>query len=147
MRAGRAGALILKVMDDLEVGEFTIRAAELDESFDTSGGPGGQHANRNETAVRLRLDVPASSLPDEVKDKLVEKLGETIEVSASESRSQFRNRALARRQLRAKIEEALKEEPVRRRTRPTRASKRRRVAEKRARSETKRLRQPPSPND
>jgi ribosome-associated protein len=134
-------------MDDIEVGDLTIPAGDLEETFDTSGGPGGQHANRNETAVRLRLDVLASSLPEDVKHKLVGKLGETIEVSASESRSQFRNRALARRQLRDKIDKALQEQPKRRATRLTRASKKRRVAEKRARAETKRLRQPPSPND
>lgn len=134
-------------MDDLTIGEYTIPEAELDESFDTSGGPGGQHANRNETAVRLRFHVRNSSLPEEVQERLIDRFGETIEVRASESRSQFRNRALARQQLKEKLEKGLQKSPRRRRTRPSRASKRKRVAEKRARSEVKRLRQNPSVED
>ena len=130
-------------MDHLDVGRYTIPAAELDETFETSGGPGGQHANRNATAVRLRFDISASSLPDEVRSKLVERIGDVAEVVAADSRSQFRNRALARRRLRERIEKALLDPPKRRRTRPTRASKRRRVEDKRARGRTKRLRQPP----
>jgi ribosome-associated protein len=134
-------------MDDLDVGGYTIPGAELTETFLTSGGPGGQHANRNETAVRLRFDVTASSLPDDVKARLTERIGEIVEAVSSESRSQFRNRALARQRLRAKIEEALIERTSRRRTRPTRASRKRRLAEKRARSEVKRLRRRPRTED
>ncbi|MGH3650846.1 MAG: alternative ribosome rescue aminoacyl-tRNA hydrolase ArfB, partial [Acidimicrobiia bacterium] len=135
--------ITLSCMDDLEVGRHTIPGAELEEIFVTSGGPGGQHANRNETAVRLRLDVAASSLPSAVKAKLSQRIGEVVEVVASDSRSQFRNRALARKRLRAKLEEALVDKSPRRRTRPTRASRQRRVAEKRARGEVKRLRRSP----
>lgn len=134
-------------MDDLEIGPYTIPAAELEEIFETSGGPGGQHANRSATAVRLRFDVTASSLPDEVRSRLSKRLGGLVEVSSSESRSQFRNRALARRQMREKLEAALEEKPKRKKTRPTRASKRRRLADKRARAEKKRLRQPPRIDD
>jgi ribosome-associated protein len=134
-------------MDDLEVKGHVIPAAQLDESFDTSGGPGGQHANRNETAVRLRFDVAASSLPESVKQTLQERIGDVVEVHAADSRSQFRNRALARQRMKDTIEEALKPRPKRKKTRPTRASKRRRVEEKRRRGETKRLRQPPAPQD
>ena len=130
-------------MDDLEVGRYTIPGDELEEIFETSGGPGGQHANRSATAVRLRFDVAASSLPDEARSKLTGRLGDVIEVTAADSRSQFRNRAIARRRLKERIEKALVDPPKRRRTRPTRASKQRRLEEKRARSETKRLRQPP----
>lgn len=134
-------------MDDLAVGPYTIPAPELEELFETSGGPGGQHANRSETAVRLRFDVAASSLPDEVKDRLRTRVDDVIEAVASDSRSQFRNRALARQRLRAKIEAALVDEPKRKRTRPTRASKERRVAEKRARAEVKRHRRRPEPEE
>jgi ribosome-associated protein len=134
-------------MDDLEIGGYTIPAAELEESFATSGGPGGQHANRSETAVRLRFDVAASSLPDDVRRRLSDRLGEVVEVSSTKSRSQFRNRAMARRQMRDKLEEALKEKPKRKKTRPTRASKRRRLADKRARAEKKRRRQTPRADD
>lgn len=134
-------------MEDLRIGQYTIPDAELEESFDTTGGPGGQHANRNETAVRLRFHVPASSLPDDVQRRLIDRYGETIEVRASESRSQFRNRALARQQLKERLEKGIRKEPRRRKTRPSRASKRKRVAEKRARGEIKRLRQNPPVDD
>jgi ribosome-associated protein len=132
-------------MEDLHIGPFTIPAEELEETFETSGGPGGQHANRSATAVRLRLEIAASSLPNEVRARLRERIGEYVEVVAADSRSQFRNRALARQRLREKIEKALVERPKRRRTRPTRASQRRRIEAKRTRGETKRLRKRPDP--
>lgn len=134
-------------MGPLEVGAFTIPADELEESFSTSGGPGGQHANRNETAVRLRFRVAESSLPEDVRAKLTARLGDPIEVTATDSRSQFRNRARARHRLKEKIEAALREDPKRRATKPTRASQQSRVEKKRARSETKRLRRTPPPED
>lgn len=129
------------------MGPYTIPAAELEEIFETSGGPGGQHANRSATAVRLRFDVVASSLPEEVRLRLAERLGNLVEVSSADSRSQFRNRSIARRRMREKLEKALADEPPRRETTPTRASKRRRLATKRSRGETKRLRRPPPIED
>jgi ribosome-associated protein len=93
--------------------------------------------------VRLRFDIAGSSLPDEVRSKLRDRIGEYAEVMAADSRSQFRNRALARQRMREKIEKALVDPPKRRRTRPTRASQRRRVEGKRAKARTKRLRKPP----
>lgn len=131
-------------MDDLKVGRYTIPASELEESFETSGGPGGQHANRNETTVRLRLDIASSSsLPDEIRSKLRERIGDVAEVTAADSRSQFRNRALARKRLQEKLRQAMVDPPKRKKTRPTRASKRRRLEEKKHRGRKKRLRQPP----
>lgn len=134
-------------MDDLAVGAHMIPASELEEVFETSGGPGGQHANRSATAVRLRFDVVSSSLPDEIKTKIRSRIGDTVEVVAADSRSQFRNRSMARRRLKERIEQALVESPARRPTKPTGASKRRRVEEKRTRSEVKRLRKRPDPDD
>lgn len=134
-------------MDDLAILDFRVRGVELDESFETSGGPGGQHANRNATAVRLRFDIAASSLPDEVKQTLNDRIGESVEVVAADSRSQFRNRAIARQRLKEKLEAALIEQRARRPSKPTRASKRRRLEQKRARSQTKRLRRNPGPDD
>jgi len=134
-------------VDDLDIGPYTIPAAELEEIFETSGGPGGQHANRSATAVRLRFDVVASSLPEEVRLRLAERLSNPVEVSSAESRSQFRNRSIARRRMREKLEKALQEQPLRRETTPTRASKRRRLAAKKSRGETKRLRRPPPIED
>ena len=125
-------------------GEWGIPETELEERFDTSGGPGGQHANKNETAVTLRLDLRSTSLPDHVADRLIGKLGNPIvEVTAADSRSQWRNRALARRRLAEVLEEANKPRARRRRTKPTRASKQRRLEEKRHRSEIKRNRRSP----
>lgn len=134
-------------MEHLEVGPYTIPADELVETFETSGGPGGQHANRSATAVRLHFDIGSSTLPDHVRDKLRERIGDTTEVTAADSRSQFRNRALARRRLKERLEQALVDPPKRRKTRPSRRSQLRRLEKKRARSETKRLRQRPSDED
>jgi ribosome-associated protein len=134
-------------MEGLEIGEHTIPEQELVEIFSTSGGPGGQHSNRSETAVRLRFDITVSTLPEEVRATLLSRLGEVVEVTSSESRSQFRNRALARQRLREKLEAALVEHPKRRKTRPSRAAKEKRVDQKKARGETKRLRRNPSPDD
>lgn len=130
-------------MEDLKVGHYTIPAPELEESFETSGGPGGQHANRNETTVRLRFDIANSSLPGEIRAKLLERIGDVVEVTAADSRSQFRNRALARKRLQERLRQAMVDPPKRKKTRPTRGSKRRRLEEKRHRGRKKRLRQPP----
>ena len=134
-------------MDDLQVGEWTIPAAELEERFDTSGGPGGQHANRNETMVRLRLDVERSSLPDDVKSKLIGRLGSVIQVTSSDQRSQSRNRETARLRMKERIESALVEPKTRKTTKPTKASKKRRVEDKKARSEVKKARRRPTVDD
>ncbi len=133
-------------MEDLVVGHLIIPATELDERFETSGGPGGQHANRNETAVRLRLDVTASSLPEQVKHTLIAHLGELVEVTATEERSQARNRETARRRMIEKLESALHEDKPRKATKPTRASRERRLSQKKARSDVKRQRRAPRTN-
>ncbi|MEE8406489.1 MAG: alternative ribosome rescue aminoacyl-tRNA hydrolase ArfB [Acidimicrobiia bacterium] len=134
-------------MEDLVVGSLTIPASELEERFETSGGPGGQHANRSETTVRLRFRVSESSLPIEVRERLVSRLGDLVEVSSAESRSQHQNREMARRRLAARIEEALADPKPRKKTRPTRASKNKRLTEKKARSEVKKQRQQPRIDD
>jgi ribosome-associated protein len=83
-------------------------------------------------------------VPDDVTDRLIGRLGRpVVEVTAADSRSQWRNRALARRRLGDVLEEANKPSARRRRTKPTRASKTRRLEEKRHRSEIKRSRRPP----
>jgi ribosome-associated protein len=134
-------------MEDLVVGSLTIPAAELEERFETSGGPGGQHANRNETAVRLRFRVMESSLPIEAREKLVSRLGNIVEVSAAESRSQLQNRDMARRRLAERIAEALVDPKPRKKTRPTRASANKRLTEKKARSDVKKQRRRPGIDD
>jgi ribosome-associated protein len=131
-------------MDDLAVGRFTIPAADLDESFTTSGGPGGQHANRSSTAVELRFRIAESeAFPEPERTRLVERLGAVVTVTVSDSRSQWRNRALARQRLSARLEEALRPPKRRRPTKPTRSSRRQRLESKRKLSEKKRLRRRP----
>jgi ribosome-associated protein len=134
-------------MDDLEVGSWTIPGAELEERFETSGGPGGQHANRNETTVRLRFRVDESSLPPELREKLALRLGNVIDVTSGDFRSQHQNREKARQRLARRIEEALADPKPRQQTRPSRASKNKRLTEKKARSDVKKQRRRPTLDD
>lgn len=126
---------------------LTIPEDELTESFQTSGGPGGQHANRSATGVALTWDYAQSAvLSDEQKAQLAANLGSrgeggTLRVVADKSRSQWRNRSLARSRTAELVKEALKPPPKPRRpTKPSRAAQRRRFEEKKRRSEKKRLR-------
>lgn len=131
-------------MDDLVVGRFSIPEHELHETFTTSGGPGGQHANRSNTAVEIRFDAASSqAFPDFERNRLIEILGPVVTVTASESRSQWRNRAMARQRLGRRLEEALRPVPERRPTSPSRSARVRRLESKRQRSQTKRLRRRP----
>jgi ribosome-associated protein len=132
--------------DDLVVdGRIRIPAADLVERFTTSGGPGGQHANRSSTRVELSLDLTTcGGLNDVERRRLLDRLGSRVVVHAGEERSQSRNRALARRRLAAVVRNALVVRRNRRATRPTRASVDRRLSDKRRRSETKRSRRRPT---
>jgi len=130
--------------EGITVGRWVIPESEVEERFDTSGGPGGQHANRNETAVTLRFEPSTSSLPEEIREKLSTRLGPVVEVTATDTRSQWRNRALARERLAAKLETALVDPKPRKKTKPSRAARERRLESKKARSETKQKRRPPT---
>ena len=132
--------------EGITVGRWLIPESEIEERFETSGGPGGQHANRSETAVTVRFQIDASSLPDEVRDRLSRRLGPQVEVTASDTRSQWRNREIARERLTEMLERGLVEPKQRRKTKPTRKARERRIAAKKARSELKRGRRPPSPD-
>jgi ribosome-associated protein len=127
----------------IAVGSWLIPESEIDERFDTSGGPGGQHANKSETAVTLRFDIAASSLPDEIKVLLQRRLGDLVEVTASDTRSQWRNREIARERLTERIERAMIQPKPRKKTKPSPKSKERRLTEKRSRSQIKKDRRPP----
>jgi ribosome-associated protein len=128
-----------------------IPAAELTWSFDPSGGPGGQHANRSATRVELRFDLGASpSVPDDLRRRMLQRLGTraaggVVTVRVDESRSQWRNRSLARRRLCAILRDASRTPRRRVPTVPGRAARRRRLDAKRHRSEIKRLRRRPDP--
>ena len=131
--------------DDLVVSRsLTIRAGELRWRFTRSGGPGGQHANTSDTRAEVRFDVAGSpSLGPRQRARLLERLGPEVRVVVDEERSQARNRALALERLGARLASALRVEAPRRPTRPTKASRVRRLESKRRQAERKRLRRPP----
>jgi len=128
-----------------------IPAGELGWTFSPTGGPGGQHANRSSTRAELRFDISASrAFDDETRDRLLSRLAPdaTVTVIVDETRSQWRNRQIARQRLADRIREVLKPDPPKRRpTKPSRAARSRRVDEKKARSRTKSLRKPPGSED
>jgi ribosome-associated protein len=114
----------------------------------TSGGPGGQHANRTLSRVEVQFDVANStSLGPRQRARLLERYGPVVRAAASDSRSQSRNRQLALDRLATRLAEGLRVDPARRATRPTKGSQIRRVEAKRRHAETKRQRRPPSDHD
>jgi ribosome-associated protein len=114
---------------------------ELRWRYRTSGGPGGQHANRSRTAVEVSFDVERSTvLGPRQRVRLLERLGPIVTASSSDERSQLRNRERAAERLVAKVRNALVVPRARRPTAPTQAAKRRRVEDKRRRGEVKRQR-------
>jgi ribosome-associated protein len=122
-----------------------IDLGELEWHVSRSGGPGGQHANTSDTKVEVRFDVERSaSLGPRQRARLVERLGPLVRATASDSRSQARNRELALERLRSRLAEGLRVMRPRRPTRPSRAARTTRLERKRHRSETKRRRARPS---
>lgn len=127
---------------------LTLPAAEIQERFSTSGGPGGQHANKTATRVELRFDIAASpTLSASQRDRLTERFGDELRVVVDEERSQLRNRSIARERLAARLGAALTPVRHRRPTRPTKGSQTRRLQAKRLRGETKQARRRPSTDD
>jgi ribosome-associated protein len=125
-------------------GSLALPRGEVELRFSRSSGPGGQHAQRNETRVEAVFDVDASeTLTATQKERIRERIGPVVRALAQDERSQSRNRELALERLAEQLREALRVRRPRRATKPTRASKERRLDEKRKRGETKRLRQPP----
>jgi ribosome-associated protein len=119
---------------------------ELEWRLTSSGGPGGQHANTANTRAEVRFDIASSpSLGPRQRARLLERLGPSIRVVASDERSQLRNRELALDRLRSRLAEALRVERERRPTAPTTSARRRRVDSKRKRGEVKRMRRRPWP--
>lgn len=127
---------------------LAIPLDEIDWRATSSGGPGGQHANRTASRVEVRFDVEASaSLGPRQRRLLLERFGPIVTASAGDERSQLRNRELALGRLSARLAGALKIAPPRRPTAPTAASRRRRLEEKRRRAATKRARRTPGEDD
>jgi len=114
----------------------------------TSGGPGGQHANRSDTRVEVSFRVDrSSSLGPRQRARLLERLGPVVRATASDTRSQARNRELALERLRAKLATGLQVLPARRPTRPSRAATRVRLDDKRRQAKRKQDRRAPGPDD
>ncbi|MEO9180950.1 MAG: alternative ribosome rescue aminoacyl-tRNA hydrolase ArfB [Acidimicrobiales bacterium] len=124
---------------------LTIPSDEVTLRVTTSGGPGGQHANRSLTKVVASFNVLESNvLSNADRELLLEKVGAVVRTSASRYRSQGQNRSAAMVQLTEKIATALTREAPRRATRPTKGSKIRRVDDKKARGRVKEQRRRPT---
>lgn len=121
---------------------------EITFRYETSGGAGGQHANRAHTRVELSFDAAASqSLTDAQRERIVARIGPVVNAGSADSRSQARNRDLALDRLASKLAAALRVDPPRRPTRPTTGSQRRRLEAKRQVGERKQLRRRPTTDD
>jgi ribosome-associated protein len=118
--------------------------AEIELRTSRSSGPGGQHAQKSETRVEAVFYVAASqALTDLQKRRVMGRRGPVLRAVAQDERSQLRNRELAVERLVEQLRQALRVERRRVPTKPTAASRKRRLEEKRRRSQTKRLRREP----
>jgi ribosome-associated protein len=122
---------------------LAIDDREVEERFVRASGPGGQNVNKVSTAVQLRFDVNTSSLPDEVKTRLVTLAGSrmtadgVLVIDAREHRTQAQNREAARERLVELIARATRRPKKRRATKPSKAAKESRLASKKRRGEIK----------
>src|SRR3954467_1392304 len=134
--------MAIRITDDIAIGE-----SEIEESFVRSSGPGGQNVNKLSTPVQLRFDVRGSpSLPNDVAVRLMRLAGKRLTkagvlvIGGQSHRTQERNRADALERLIALIKEAAVRPIPRRATKPTKASKEKRLEGKKVRSNIKGMR-------
>ena len=129
--------------------QVTIPDNEIEISALRAGGPGGQHVNTNATAVHLRFDIRASSLPEAYRDRLLAMQDHRITddgvvvIKAREHRSRELNIQSAMERLRALVQAAGTTPKARRPTRPSRRARQRRTDEKKQRGRIKALRKDP----
>jgi ribosome-associated protein len=124
-------------------GTLAIDDREVEERFVRASGPGGQNVNKVSTAVQLRFDVNGSSLPNEVKTRLITLAGSrmttegVLVIDAREHRTQAQNREAARERLVELIARATHKPKKRRATKPSKAAKEKRLVSKKRRGEIK----------
>src|SRR5438309_3931904 len=125
---------------------IVLEDREIEERFVRASGPGGQNVNKVSSAVELRFDVTASSLPADVKERLLALAGNRVTsagvllIDSREHRTQVQNREAARARLVALLQQAARRPKRRRPTKPRAAAREERLASKKQRSEVKALR-------
>jgi ribosome-associated protein len=135
--------------DELRIDRrLSLPLAEIELRASRSSGPGGQHANVTASRVEAVFDVERSQSLDEAqRARLLERLGPVVTAVAQDARGQARNRELALQRLAQKIAAGLRVRRKRRPTRPTRASKERRLQQKRRAGERKQNRRRPAADE
>lgn len=129
---------MLRVTDQIAIDE-----REFEERFVRASGPGGQNVNKVSTAVELRFDVAKSSLPDDVRTRLMTLAGNKLTadgvlvIDSREHRTQAMNREAARARLVALVQQAAVRPRKRRATKPSKGSKERRLDAKKRRADVK----------